>query len=54
MILPYDVPANEFMNAGGSKASKSAGVGTTVPQLLTRVRSGRDSLLPDRQRARIG
>jgi methionyl-tRNA synthetase len=34
-ILPYDVPANEFMNFGGQKASKSAGVGTTVPQLLS-------------------
>jgi methionyl-tRNA synthetase len=33
-ILPYDVPANEFMNFGGQKASKSANVGTTVPQLL--------------------
>jgi methionyl-tRNA synthetase len=32
--LPYDVPANEYMNFGGQKASKSAGVGTTVPQLL--------------------
>jgi methionyl-tRNA synthetase len=34
VILPYDVPANEYMNAGGQKASKSAGVGATVPQLL--------------------
>src|SRR5205085_3235457 len=34
VILPYDLPANEFMNFGGQKASKSAGVGTTVPQLL--------------------
>jgi methionyl-tRNA synthetase len=33
-ILPYDVPSNEFMNLGGEKVSKSAGVGTTVPQLL--------------------
>ena len=32
VILPYDVPANEYMNFGGQKASKSAGVGTTVPQ----------------------
>src|SRR4029079_10567720 len=30
----YDVPANEYMNMGGQKASKSAGVGTTVPALL--------------------
>ncbi len=34
-ILPYDVPANEFMNFGGQKASKSAGVGSTVPQVLS-------------------
>ena len=34
VILPYDVPANEYMNFGGQKASKSAGVGTTVPELL--------------------
>lgn len=33
-ILPYDVPANEFMNFGGQKASKSAGIGTTVPDVL--------------------
>ena len=33
-ILPYDVPANEYMNFGGQKASKSAGIGTTVPDLL--------------------
>jgi methionyl-tRNA synthetase len=33
-ILPYDVPSNEFMNFGGEKASKSAGIGATVPQLL--------------------
>ena len=31
VILPYDVPANEYMNMGGQKASKSAGVGSTVP-----------------------
>ena len=34
VIMPYDVPANEYMNVGGQKASKSAGVGSTVPQLL--------------------
>lgn len=34
MILPYNVVANEFMNFGSEKASKSAGVGMTVPQLL--------------------
>jgi methionyl-tRNA synthetase len=33
-ILPYDVPSNEYMNFGGAKASKSAGIGTTVPDLL--------------------
>jgi len=35
VILPYDVPANEYMNMGGQKASKSAGVGMTVPALLS-------------------
>jgi methionyl-tRNA synthetase len=34
-ILPFDVPANEYLNFGGQKASKSANVGTTVPQLLS-------------------
>jgi methionyl-tRNA synthetase len=34
VILPYDIPANEYMNVGGQKASKTAGVGATVPQLL--------------------
>ncbi|HEX8966546.1 MAG TPA: methionine--tRNA ligase [Chloroflexota bacterium] len=34
VILPYDIPANEYMNSGGQKASKSASVGATVPQLL--------------------
>ncbi|MFN8523106.1 MAG: methionine--tRNA ligase [Chloroflexota bacterium] len=34
-ILPYDVPSNEYMNFGGAKASKSAGIGTTVPALLS-------------------
>ena len=33
-VLPYDVPSNEYMNFGGAKASKSAGIGTTVPDLL--------------------
>jgi methionyl-tRNA synthetase len=33
-ILPYDVPSNEYMNFAGAKASKSAGIGTTVPALL--------------------
>ncbi|HYU18780.1 MAG TPA: methionine--tRNA ligase, partial [Chloroflexota bacterium] len=33
-ILPWDVPSNEYMNFGGAKASKSAGIGTTVPDLL--------------------
>ena len=28
------MPANEYMNFGGQKASKSAGIGTTVPDLL--------------------
>lgn len=32
--LPYDVPANEYMNFGGQKASKSLGIGYTIPDLL--------------------
>ena len=38
--LPYDVPANEYMNFGGQKASKSAGVGTTVIDRMIRQHGG--------------
>lgn len=34
--LPYDVPANEFMNLGGEKFSKSAGTGVELPDMLGR------------------
>ncbi|MDH4123827.1 MAG: class I tRNA ligase family protein, partial [Thermoplasmata archaeon] len=34
--LPYDVPANEFMNLGGQKFSKSAGVSIDLPDMLTK------------------
>ena len=34
--LPHDVPANEFMNIGGEKFSKSAGTGVELPQMLSR------------------
>jgi methionyl-tRNA synthetase len=34
--LPYDVPANEFMNYEGQQFSKSRGVGVWVPELLER------------------
>ena len=34
--LPYDVPANEFMNYEGQKFSKSRGIGIWVPELLER------------------
>jgi methionyl-tRNA synthetase len=34
--LPYDVPANQFMNLGGVKTSKSRGVGVTIPSLIDR------------------
>ena len=34
--LPYDVPANEFMNFKGSKFSKSRGHGVDVPYFLSR------------------
>lgn len=32
--LPYDVPANEFMNLGGQKFSKSAGISIDLPDML--------------------
>jgi len=34
--LPYDVPANEFLNFGGSKFSKSRGRTVDVPYFLSR------------------
>lgn len=34
--LPYDVPANEFLNLGGFKFSKSQGVGIGVQEVLDR------------------
>jgi methionyl-tRNA synthetase len=34
--LPYDVPANEFMNYEGQQFSKSRGIGVWVPELLER------------------
>ncbi len=34
--LPYDVAANQFMNLGGQKFSKSMGVSIDIPDLLTR------------------
>lgn len=34
--LPYDVPANQYMNLGGQKFSKSMGVSIDIPDLLTR------------------
>ena len=34
--LPYDVPANEFMNFAGEKFSKSAGTGVELPDMLSR------------------
>jgi methionyl-tRNA synthetase len=34
--LPFDVPANEFMNFEGQQFSKSRGIGIWVPQLLER------------------
>ena len=50
VILPYDVPANEYMNLGGQKASKSAGVGRPCRSCCRRsIRC--HSLLSDRERA---
>jgi methionyl-tRNA synthetase len=34
--LPYDVPANQFMNMGGEKASTSRGVAVFIPDLIGR------------------
>ena len=34
--LPYDVPANEFMNIQGAQASKSRNWGVWIPDILTR------------------
>ena len=34
--LPYDVPANQYMNLGGQKFSKSMGVSIDIPDLLTK------------------
>ena len=34
--LPYDVVANQFMNFGGQKFSKSMGVSINIPDLLTK------------------
>lgn len=37
--LPFDVPANEFLNLGGFKFSKSQGVGIGVQEVLDRFQS---------------
>lgn len=34
--LPYDVPANQYMNLGGQKFSKSMGVSIDIPSLLSK------------------
>ncbi len=34
--LPYDVPANQYMNLGGQKFSKSMGVSIAIPEMLHR------------------
>jgi len=36
LSLPYDVPANQYMNLGGQKFSKSMGVSIDIPDLLTK------------------
>ena len=35
-VLPYDIPANEFMNLEGEKFSKSAGISIDLPDMLQR------------------
>ncbi len=37
--LPYDIPANEYLNFGSQKMSKSRGIGFTVNSILERVDS---------------
>ncbi len=36
LTLPYDVPANEFLNLGGEQFSKSRGIGIWVHEVLDR------------------
>ncbi|MBW3582936.1 MAG: methionine--tRNA ligase [Euryarchaeota archaeon] len=36
LVLPYDVPANEFLNLDGKQFSKSRGIGIWVPDVLGR------------------
>ena len=43
--LPYDVPANEFMNIEGKQFSKSRNWAIWVPDILERYQAGCDSLL---------
>jgi methionyl-tRNA synthetase len=37
--MPFDVPANQFLTFGNTKASKSQNVGLTIPDLLARYSS---------------
>ncbi|CAF0694940.1 methionine--tRNA ligase [Candidatus Methylacidithermus pantelleriae] len=50
--LPYDVPASEYLVFGGAKASKSQGIGVTLPDLLRHftpdeIRYGLAAVLPE-------
>ena len=44
--LPYDVPANQYVNFGGWKASTSRGTAPFLPDLPRALRRGHDPLLP--------
>ena len=52
LVLPYDVPANEFMNLEGQKISGSRNWAVWAKDFLTPLRSGPAALLPDGQYAR--
>ncbi len=49
--LPYDVPANEFLNLEGAKFSKSHGRAIWLPEYLDPVRPGPSALLRHRHHA---
>ncbi len=50
--LPYDVPANQYLNFGGAKASTSRGTGALPARLPGPVRPRPSALLPRRRHAR--
>ena len=49
---PYDVPANQYLNFGGAKASTSQGTAPFLPDLPRALRPRHDPLLPGGDHAR--